>query len=669
MVSVYPPLPLQCYLLLLPPILTPFSTSYIYVLVLSPPSLPAESFSVAKCLVECSLLAPTMLRFPPSQVACAAICLALALHHEEHPPAESATTAAATLLNPLASTADGSSALQSMWSAALESFTGYSVVALLPCITALRDALRLDTYRRARLYAHHLLQGTDYSYQTLLRTLQHLSGNNTRCAGQSLPPFAFDNISGRISADLQAYHDSLPMILLHLERNVAADLGVLHPFTALQSEEEEDVQVTVEAAAAVVALNSLSSLPQQPAAPSSASQASSSVDIFSQSFGRTVHEFKIFGKGGLDSTTTAAVGAGSGLVDAENSLLTLESEGSLSYRETSFDMERAPPSTDIQSLQQQRGECAAPLSRLDSTTTAATGESSVPYLCAGPLLLSQGDLTELSRQTAAHSLFQLPDHPHLLPPATAYVGKGALHCADSAKDAVFLGTGRAIPPASNATTCVPGYTSSHSDSASSATTACSSTAMVGVHGSGVSTSYAELPQLQYRQASLQFTQESSYCSGIGTQQLQLAVPTQTTRETETAATQLSDFPAGTSRRSQLSDAQVTGLSKSITAVTLQRSSSLDSKREVVVPETPPRSTAASLRAANSASAAPVRPVQVLALTPELQQKYQLYPATPAGDALLGHALRHVEGLQERVHDAVRLRYGPLFQKLVTCCPY
>jgi hypothetical protein len=88
------------------------------------------------------------------------------------------------------------------------------------CIDAVLDVLQLEQAHRARMYANKLLHGReDGSFAALIMLLVDLRGNNARLAADAAP-FSFDNLAGRISQELQDYHDVLPLILLHWEGRV-----------------------------------------------------------------------------------------------------------------------------------------------------------------------------------------------------------------------------------------------------------------------------------------------------------------------------------------------------------------------------------------------------------------------------------------------------------------
>jgi hypothetical protein len=96
-------------------------------------------------------------------------------------------------------------------------------VQLCACIDAVLEALQQEQSVRARLYAKELLKGRRHrNFDGLITLLEELKGNNAHLAANAAP-FSFDNLAGRISQELQDYHDVLPLILLHLECAILRD--------------------------------------------------------------------------------------------------------------------------------------------------------------------------------------------------------------------------------------------------------------------------------------------------------------------------------------------------------------------------------------------------------------------------------------------------------------
>lgn len=101
-------------------------------------------------------------------------------------------------------------------------FLGYSEKDLQPCVLAQLHMFAHESHRHARLYAHNLLEGSDYTYDNLLRALLQLSQNNAShhdAAGH----FSFVNPAGRIPRALALYQYYLPGILEHLQKSLLRD--------------------------------------------------------------------------------------------------------------------------------------------------------------------------------------------------------------------------------------------------------------------------------------------------------------------------------------------------------------------------------------------------------------------------------------------------------------
>jgi hypothetical protein len=585
-----------------------------------------NSFSAAKCLAERCLLEGSLLRYPPSELACAVAYLTRQLH---------------LLCAPRSSAEVGAEAA---WTAELQGYTGRSEAQLLPCARDVQALLQRELFASTRHYAHQLLAGSDCSFESLLRTLAGLAGNNAR-SGLSLQPFSLYHQAGRISADLQAYHDALPLVLLELERRLLKELGLTPLPTPAPTPAPSQAQAVVpQLAQNGAADRAVRLFPASPAATASVTQHSGSsqqsrAQAASQG-GLRMHVFETFGKGYLSSHSAAAT---TGATQEGSSEEVCAAAAALSQLSASW----APSQYD--------NRCFS-----DFDLCRLSSQGSLPSRCFEPAALYNDSLS-------CHSL------PFL--PGGLLLGRDQLTALTSvASQAEFppLVGQPPLPPRKGLSMSNPAVGAVHQDQAHS------ETAWYEDAGCYSTDDFASAPGVPSRPGCASVphngasTQDGSSLPFVPT----LAVLPVQQQDPNALALDAGALPP---RR------RFSALAAPPSSVKRPRAEAVNANlalagEDLLTPLNAVKKADNSPQAAPAPpvfSAAPAVPGLTLRVPPLLQAKYQLPPpsgatdpAAAGGDALLTHALKHAWRLPALpVGEVVRQRYRAHYHKLMPCHPY
>jgi hypothetical protein len=593
-----------------------------------------NSFSAAKCLAERCLLEGSLLRYPPSELACAVAYLTRQLH---------------LLCAPRSAAEVGAEAA---WTAELQGYTGRSEEQLLPCARDVQVLLQRELFASTRHYAHQLLAGSDCSFESLLRTLSGLAGNNAR-SGLSLQPFSLYHQAGRISADLQAYHDALPLVLLELERRLLKELGLAPLPTpaptpaasqthavALQLDHSGDKDRAVRLFPASPAAVTATASVIQHSGGSQQSRVQAAPQSLAQLGGLRMHVFETFGKAYLSSHSAAAT---TGATQEGSSEEVCAAAAALSQLSASW----APSQHD--------NRCIS-----DFDLCRLSSQGSLPSRCFEPAALHGDSLS-------CHSL------PFL--PGGLLLGRDQLTALTSvASQAEFppLVGQPPLPPRKGLSMSNPAAGAVHQDQAHS------ETAWYEGAGCYSTDDFASAPGVPSRPGCGSMshhgasTQDSYSLPFVPT----LAVLPVQQQDPSALALDAGALPP---RRRFSALAAPPSTVKRARAEAVNTNLALAGE-DLLTPLNALKKADSNPQAAPAPPvfpAAPAVPGLTLRVPPLLQAKYQLPPpsgttdaAAAGGEALLTHALKHAWRLPALpVGEVVRQRYRAHYHKLMPCHPY